>query len=363
MKVCHVITTIESGGAEKQLLLLAKQQVDYGLDVSVIYLKGKLDLQKQMVLAGINVLSQFAGKSFFSQVRLMRNYQKLNPGTIVHAHLPRSEILCALSLRSKSFVTTRHNAERFFPKAPKLLSILLSNFVAYRAFVIISISQSVSAFLHKHYEVPIKYRDQIIYYGFNTSRSRKVQDYKTLGKVRLGTISRLVPQKNLPLMLEALLSFRDSYRIPCVLEIVGEGFQESYLRNLSEELGIAQNVEWRGKISDVDQFYRDIDLFLLTSRYEGFGLVLLEAMSHTLPIVAAANPAILEVLSEEHPGIVFSNSPTEFAKRINLLLANKVIWERAIELQEKQLNSFSIEETTRAYMGVYSNLARLNEAH
>ena len=362
MEICHVITSIERGGAEKQLLLLAKKQVESGLHVSIIYLKGNPDLRELMERAGINILEEFAEKNFFSQVRMLRKYQKRNPAVIVHAHLPRSELLCALSLRRKSFVATRHNSEQFFPKAPKLISVLLSNFVALRTFKLISISQSVSSFLRQNHEVPFWIHDSVIYYGFKTSRVAQNREFRKLERVKFGTISRLVPQKNLQLMLELLLAFREAYKIPCTLEIVGEGFQEHYLKNLSQELGISQNVHWSGKISDVDRFYRDINLFILTSRYEGFGLVLLEAMSHNIPIIAAANSAILEVLSEEHPGLVYTDSPTKFAEKIHLLLTNQETYNRAIEIQKKQLNTFTIENTYRAHIQIYTQLTKLSDA-
>ena len=52
-KVTHLITTIERGGAEKQLLTLASEQVQSGLNVFVLYLKGKPDLRNEFEVAGV----------------------------------------------------------------------------------------------------------------------------------------------------------------------------------------------------------------------------------------------------------------------------------------------------------------------
>ena len=52
-KVTHLITTIERGGAEKQLLTLASEQVQSGLNVVVLYLKGKPDLRNEFEAAGL----------------------------------------------------------------------------------------------------------------------------------------------------------------------------------------------------------------------------------------------------------------------------------------------------------------------
>ena len=72
---------------------------------------------------------------------------------------------------------------------------------------------------------------------------------------------------------------------------------------LANQLRIDSSVIWLGKLSSSYDLLINIDLFLLSSKYEGFGLVLLEAMAVNTPIIAAGNPAVLEVLGEEYPGL------------------------------------------------------------
>ena len=70
-KVTHLITTIERGGAEKQLLTLATEQVQAGLEVVVLYLKGKPDLRNEFKAAGVEVNNLLVGKSFTKQIFLL----------------------------------------------------------------------------------------------------------------------------------------------------------------------------------------------------------------------------------------------------------------------------------------------------
>ncbi len=70
-KVTHLITTIERGGAEKQLLTLASEQVQSGLNVLVLYLKGKPDLKNEFEESGVEVNNLLVGKSFLKQVALL----------------------------------------------------------------------------------------------------------------------------------------------------------------------------------------------------------------------------------------------------------------------------------------------------
>ncbi|WP_454722532.1 MULTISPECIES: glycosyltransferase family 4 protein [Cupriavidus] len=70
------------------------------------------------------------------------------------------------------------------------------------------------------------------------------------------------------------------------LEIVGEGEERTALESLARELDIAGSVGMPGARPDVESCYRDAAIFCLSSRYEGFGLVLLEAMAFGLPVVS-----------------------------------------------------------------------------
>jgi glycosyltransferase involved in cell wall biosynthesis len=80
------------------------------------------------------------------------------------------------------------------------------------------------------------------------------------------------------------------------LVIVGVGPLEAELKKMTLGLGIENRVRWLGKRSDVPAVMKSFDVFALTSIYEGFGLVLLEAMAAGIPVVASRVSAIPEVL-------------------------------------------------------------------
>jgi glycosyltransferase involved in cell wall biosynthesis len=341
--ICHIITTIDLGGAEKQLLELASTQRLQGAKVKIIYLKGTPALQPEFENIGIEVDSTFAKYNLFRQILKMR-FTNFPDGTIFHAHLPRAELLCSLSLQKRSFVSTRHNSERFWPGAPRIFSELLSKFSIRKSFAIIAISDAVRVFLLKNNEVSKNCKLVTVHYGIKNISDKKSKKSANKGaSLTIGTIARLVPQKNIPILLKAAHILKNELDLDFKLLIVGIGPLKEELEFLARDLQVDEVVFWLGKLHDVNSFYELIDCFVLTSNYEGFGLVLLEAMLNRVPIIARDNSAIREVLGANHPGISNSMEGNSFAQTIFRMLHDESFRDLALNLQSRQLLKFDIK--------------------
>ncbi len=359
--ILHVITTIDLGGAEKQLLTLAACQKEAGFDVEVIFLKDKPTLLPDFLDLGIKVDLDFSQLGFLKQC-LKLNRRDFQEKSVVHAHLPRAELLCALALKPKSFIVTRHNSEAFFPKGPARLSKLLSRFVLSRAFASISISKAVANYLKTSGEMSDAQANHVIYYGIkNTSVSPRSNVRVVSGPIQIGTVSRLVHQKNLPLLLGAIKELKSQKLPEFNLSIVGSGPLKTELQSLSADLGIEKLVKWIGQLQDVVPFYRSLDVFVLPSDYEGFGLALLEAMSQGLPVIARRISAIQEVMGEEHPGLLESNSPHELAEKIRELVTNDEVLKLYLRYQNLQLQKFPISKVRLAHERLYLKALEIAE--
>jgi glycosyltransferase involved in cell wall biosynthesis len=109
----------------------------------------------------------------------------------------------------------------------------------------------------------------------------------------VGTVGRLHPQKGHDILLRAFASLvRDRPRTR--LAIVGEGPSRAALRGLAASLGVASSVTFVPWQREIGSVYRQMDLFTFPSRYEGFGIALLEAMWFGLPAVASRTGGIPE---------------------------------------------------------------------
>ena len=360
-KVTHLITTIERGGAEKQLLTLASEQVQSGLNVFVLYLKGKPDLRNEFEVAGVEVNNLLVGKSFLKQIFLLSKYLRKNPSP-VHAHLPKSELLAAIVVTKKYLVFSRHNSEAFWPGGPRNISNLLSKFVCKRASQGIAISNAVRSYLIKRGEIPTGYTIDVVYYGFQKDTSTNLAGLGLISNImngqglnyKIGTIGRLVPQKDYPTLLNAFSNILKS--LPNTdLYVVGEGYLQKDLIELSKLLGVDGKVHWLGKTEYIKEFLSKIDLFILPSKYEGFGLVLLEAMVAKKPIVAANNSAIPEVLGKKYEGLFLTGDIKALAQQIKTVISNNSFSERLVQSYASQLNLFDPSKMNRTIQDIYTN--------
>lgn len=322
MKILHVITDIDLGGAEKQLLNVSREQVRHNHRVEIWYLKGDGMLAADFGAIGVPTMATGRFLNLFSLILRMRRLQMFD---VVHAHLPRAELFVAfLSIFKKNhIVVTKHNSEKFFPKGPRKISRLLSLFVESRAQAIICISKTVYKYLDNLGEVSNKSKYSVVYYGIEENETSK-SPYRSTRKYSVSTgenmdgtinvicIARLTAQKNLNFLVRVFRHLPEKYQ----LRIFGEGDLEDSLRAQINELNLGERVHLCGKTKSIDSELQLSDLLVLPSLYEGFGLVLLEAIQNNVPIVASNIDVIKEVLGENYPFLASPSEENSFAIQI-----------------------------------------------
>ena len=359
-KITHLITTIERGGAENQLLILARNQVKQGLEVEVFYLKGKPELKTKFEDVGVKVNSLLVDQPFIFQVTKFRKFLRNNESP-VHSHLSQAELVAALACKKNKFIISRHNFHRFWPNKPKLVSILLSRFITSRAAGGIAISNAIKNYLLVAKEISKEFQVSVVYYGFgyevdDLSDSSKLLNEKlnSTKNFKLGTIGRLVPGKNYPTMLKAVAKIVDAY--PTVqFFIVGGGSSEHALIDMCKDLKIEDNVIWLGRTEYIRGFLSKIDLFIFASKGEGFGLVLLEAMLANKPILAADNSAIPEVLGVNYKGLFSTDDYKSLSDKIIELITDHTKSDSLVSEYKEQIKLFDPVNMADNVLRVYKS--------
>ena len=357
-KIIHLITTIEFGGAEKQLLILARNQIKQGLEVEVFYLKGKPELKSKFEDVGVKVNSLLVDKPFIFQVAKFRKFIRTNESP-VHTHLPQAELVASLACVKKKFIISRHNFEPFWPNKPRLISILLSRFVTSRASGGIAISNAIKNYLLMAKEINKHFKVIVVYYGFDHNEEVLSETNKIINKnlnlskdYKLGTIGRLVPGKNYPTMLKAIAKIA-SIDPTVKFFVVGGGSSERELIKLSKDLKIKENVIWLGRTEHIREFLSKIDLFIFASKGEGFGLVLLEAMLANKPILAANNSAMPEVLGSNYKGLFSTDDYKLLSEKIINLMNDHTKSELLVSDYKEQIKLFDPVDMADNVLKVY----------
>jgi glycosyltransferase involved in cell wall biosynthesis len=330
LHVLHTIPSIIRGGAENHLADLATTQARNELQVTVAYLKSEPYWEQRLREAGVRVVP--LGLRYYGDprpiVRLRRLIAEEQP-SLIHAHMPPAELYTWLALQGISaskipLVISKHNSEPFYQGYGQQQ---LARVIAQRASRIITISQAV-----KNYHCtgpgiggnPAQFTP--IHYGFDPAPYEHVSS-EVVRQVRrewgisdetyvIGTVARLVPQKALHVLLQGFAHYTKQTDSSTRLVIVGRGPQERVLKQCAAHLGIHDQVVWAGFRDDIPVIMRAFDVFALTSAWEGFGLVFLEAMAAATPIVATDIDAVPEVVLDQQTGFLFPPGRADVLARI-----------------------------------------------
>ena len=140
--------------------------------------------------------------------------------------------------------------------------------------------------------------------------------------VVLGNIGRLTSQKCQNQLIEVAKKLKEK-NIVFSLFIGGSGELQEPLRQQIQKYGLVNDVYLTGFVNDVYSFMKSIDIFLLSSQWEGFGYVLVEAMLFEKPIVAYQITSNPEIVKKDETGFLvdFGNT-TDFSEKVELLINN-----------------------------------------
>jgi glycosyltransferase involved in cell wall biosynthesis len=175
--------------------------------------------------------------------------------------------------------------------------------------------------------------------------------------VRLVSAGRLTQAKDFPRLIEAVKLLNSEYRYPCTLAIYGEGECRDSIDELVSKWDLGGCIELKGFVHDLAQELRKFDVFVLSSSWEGFGNVLVEALSAGLRVVSTDCPSgPSEILNKGQFGILVRvEGSRALAKGIMEVGAWPSRNNRGT-LQE-HLRQFTIESVTEQYLNLIARLA------
>jgi len=229
--------------------------------------------------------------------------------------------------------------------------IFLEKLTANFSVVIYSCSNAVTQFLlkdigiKKEKVVTIQNGIDVESFSITIDRRRKLQELGLSSNLKIvGTVCRLhEPKKGIKILLEATKEIQKETNFQ--LLIIGTGKDERELRQMAQKAEI--NVSFLGERKDVKEILRVMDIFVLASLYEGFPVVVLEAMASGLPIVASKVGGLEEAVSDGKTGFLIEpGNPNDLAGKIKNLLLNEKRRKRFGEAGFKRVQeNFSLKRT------------------
>ena len=165
-------------------------------------------------------------------------------------------------------------------------------------------------------------------------------------------VSRLDRRKNLDEALQALAEVESPFRVV----VVGHGPERGRLEHLAHRLGL--RAEFVGSVpqGELPGYYGEADIFLSTSRSEGFGLSLLEAMAHGCAVLASDIHAHRELIPDSRFGILYNNLD-ELTEKLRMLIIKRNLVESLGGAAQKLSLRYSWEDTAKATLAVYHGVA------
>ena len=313
-RVLHVITSLDRGGAENHLLALFTHADQRAFRFEAAVLTGEGELLPALRATGARVhLIHARGR--VDPWALQRLVKVLRAGDfdIVHSHLFRADLYAGLAVAQLGdarplLVSTRHNDDRFFLNPfVGIAHYLLSG----RQDMIIAISDHVARFtIARGVREPGRVRR--VYHGLDIPDAQEQERERQRIRAELGipadafligNVGRLAPQKGQRHLVEAMPLLLE--RVPRAhAAIAGGGDLEEFLRDLALELRVSEHVHVLGPRQDVPALMQALDAFAMPSIWEGFGLVLLEAMAAARPVVASHVATIPEVVVDGETGLL-----------------------------------------------------------
>ena len=172
----------------------------------------------------------------------------------------------------------------------------------------------------------------------------------------IGTVGRLGPEKGHLFLLRAFKEI--SSMVPeARLLMVGGGFLEEMLERETEALGIRDKVEFAGNQYDMVSVYKTMDIFVLPSLMEGMPMVLLEAMSMELPVIASEVGGIPHVVGKDDGMLVPPRDIYELRYAMFRLLKDRGLRKKmGGEARKKILRTYSLQSFYNRYINTYEKV-------
>jgi len=355
VRILEVIDSLCVGGAEsllKNFLIEAKKYNDFEIEVCTLYSRNIFE--EELSNNGIKIHNLNLGFKYNPiGVFKLLNVIKRGNYDIIHVHLFPADIFVAIS-------------SLLLPRRIKFIFSEHSNYNRRRS---IKFFKVIDGFTYSRYDkivcISKQVEESLIMWRPETARKTIViknaipisnrLNFKVNKYYDIIFVGRLERVKGVDILLKAIQILKEKYYRSLRVAIVGDGNLMEDLKKLALQYGINEYIDFLGVRKDVLELMRESSIFVLPSKWEGFGLVLLEAISVGVPVVATKVGGIPEIIEDGKDGILVEpENPEGLANTILRLLDDNGLRSLiSLNAYKKVKGEYSIERYTKDLLNLY----------
>ncbi|MFZ1291948.1 MAG: glycosyltransferase family 4 protein [Melioribacteraceae bacterium] len=362
MKILHVDTEKYWRGGQQQVLYLHEGLIKRGIFSLLICnksseLKNKC-LKKKLPYIELNIFGEldiFAAKK-------ISNICKRESIDILQSHSAHSQTICLISkifyskvkliaVRRVDFPIrknilskikyTNHNIDKIVCISDFIKQVMKNDGVDENKLLSIRSGTDIHKFDNISFDISL--RDSL---GINSN------------SFIIGTVAAFAGHKDYPNLLRAFKIVNEKYE-NVKLCVVGDGPNKNEIENYAKELDIFYKIIFVGFQNEIGKYLRMFDLFVLSSKKEGLGTSIIDAMSIGLPIIATNTGGIPELVKNNYNGILVKpKNSVALANAIIELIHNEELRKKIGTNAKVEVKNYSIENNINQYIKLYKELLK-----
>jgi len=355
LKIAIITSSLGGGGAQKSSanLSFVLSKLDY--DVHIISILNQIDYEYQGKLLNLGKLKD-QNDSIFGKIkrfRLFYNYLKSENFDYIIDSRARPTFFKQLLInkilyahQKVIYVVHSYRLKNYIPKSRFLAKVLYKN-----AFQLVAVSQEIKKLIQLKYGFN---QVSAIYNCLSKSELVANQDTPKLPQKFILFFGRIDDQvKNISLLIDAYNQSKLAVN-NTKLVILGEGPDTTYLKQKTVDLQLQHQIVFLPYCADPSSIIKRALFSVLSSRYEGFGMVLIESLSFGIPVVSVdckSGPS--EVINHKENGLLVDNhNPIALADAFNEFIENKKLYNHCKEQAKQSVEKFSDDIISKSWLNL-----------
>jgi len=365
VKVLHVINSLKAGGAEKLIEdLLPRMNGRDGIQIDALLLTDEGNVfGKSLIEAGIPIYV-VPLKSVYNPLNIiyLRRHILKHKYDMIHVHLFPASYWVAMAKRSilawkPKLVLTEHSTHN--KRREKWYLRGLEKFVYSTYDRVISVSKQAQENLIRWLNPTDKSKFLVIENGVDIEKFAQAEPYKKSeicdsfsdDTKLICMVGRFTEAKDQATVIKAVIGLPQDVH----LLLIGEGPLKGMCQDLVIRLNLNDRVHFLGFRDDVPRILRSVDIVVLSSNWEGFGLAAIEGMAARKPVIASNVPGLREVVKDA--GLLFNvGESVELSDKIGSLLKDDNYYNEVAKKCAERAENYSIDKTIVAYSDLYKAL-------